>query len=232
MPHKALAISDAPEADQTTLYDYLLSVSLREPEIFQQLRQETAELPDWDMQIAPDQGQFMALLLQLISARKVLEIGTYTGYSTLWLASALPQDGSLITCDVDEEATEVARRYWQKADFNSKISLRLAPASDTLDQLLADGQAGTFDFAFIDADKVNYDQYYEKSLQLLRPGGLIAVDNVLWFGRVIDPEEQGETTLAIRALNQKIHEDSRVSISMIGIGDGLMLAIKRDEGST
>ncbi|NEP19133.1 MAG: SAM-dependent methyltransferase [Leptolyngbya sp. SIO4C1] len=227
MPHKALTLSTAPEAAQATLYDYLLSVSLREPDVFHQLRQETAELPGWGMQIAPDQGQFMALLLQLISARKVLEIGTFTGYSTLWLTSALPDEGTLITCDVDEEATAIARRYWQKVGLDSKISLRLAPAADTLDQLLADGQAGTFDFAFIDADKVNYDLYYEKSLQLLRPGGLAAIDNTLWFGRVIDPEAQGDATAAIRALNQKLHQDSRVSISLVGIGDGLTLTVKR-----
>ena len=227
MPHKALTLSTAPEADQTTLYDYLLSVSLREPEVFHQLRQETAEHPDGDMQIAPDQGQFMALLLQLISARKVLEIGTFTGYSTLWLASALPNDGTVITCDVDEEATDIARRYWQKAAMDEKINLRLAPATETLDQLLAAGQADTFDFIFIDADKVNYDHYYEKALQLLRVGGLLAIDNTFWFGRVVDPDNQEETTIAIRALNQKIHLDQRVDVSMVAIADGLTLAIKQ-----
>ena len=227
MPHKALTLSTAPEADQTTLYDYLLSVSLREPEVFHQLRQETAEHPDGDMQIAPDQGQFMALLLQLISARKVLEIGTFTGYSTLWLASALPNDGTVITCDVDEEATDIARRYWQKAGMDTQIDLRLAPATETLDQLLAAGQACTFDFIFIDADKVNYDHYYEKALQLLRVGGLLAIDNTFWFGRVVDPDNQEETTIAIRALNQKIHLDQRVDVSMVAIADGLTLAIKQ-----
>lgn len=226
MPHKALALSDAPEAAQATLYDYLLSVSLREPDLFHQLRQEMAEHPSGDMQIAPDQGQFMALLLQLIGARNVLEIGTFTGYSTLWLASALPDDGTVITCDVDEEATDIARRYWQQAGLESKIDLRLAPAIDTLDQLLADGQAGCFDFIFIDADKPNYGDYYEKALLLLRPGGLIAVDNTLWFGRVIDPEADDERTVAIRALNEKIYQDARVSVSMMGIGDGLTLARK------
>ena len=230
MPHKALTLSTAPEADQTTLYDYLLSVSLREPEVFHQLRQETAEHPDGDMQIAPDQGQFMALLLQLISARKVLEIGTFTGYSTLWLASALPDDGTVITCDVDEAATAIARRYWQKAEMDTQIDLRLAPAVETLEQLLAAAQAGTFDFIFIDADKVNYDYYYEKALQLLRVGGLMAIDNTFWFGRVIDPDSQEETTIAIRSLNQKIHQDQRVDVSMVGIGDGLTLAVKRGDG--
>ena len=229
MPHKALTLSTAPEAAQATLYDYLLSVSLREPEVFHQLRQETAEHPDGDMQIAPDQGQFMALLLQLISARKVLEIGTFTGYSTLWLASALPNDGTVITCDVDEEATDIARRYWQKAAMDEKINLRLAPATETLDQLLAAGQADTFDFIFIDADKVNYDYYYEKALQLLRVGGLVAIDNTLWFGRVIDRDNQEETTIAIRSLNQKMHQDQRVDVSMVAIADGLTLAIKRGD---
>ena len=227
MPHKALTLSTAPEAAQATLYDYLLAVSLREPEVFHQLRQETAEHPDGDMQIAPDQGQFMALLLQLISARKVLEIGTFTGYSTLWLASALPNDGTVITCDVDEEATDIARRYWQKAAMDEKINLRLAPATETLDQLLAAGQADTFDFIFIDADKVNYDHYYEKALQLLRVGGLVAIDNTFWFGRVIDPDNQEETTISIRSLNQKMHRDQRVDVSMVAIADGLTLAIKQ-----
>lgn len=229
MSHKALPLSNTPEAAQATLYDYLLSVSLREPEIFYQLRQETTEHPDWDMQISPDQGQFMALLLQLIGAHKVLEIGTFTGYSALWLASALPKEGTVITCDVDEEATDMARRHWQKTDLASKINLHLAPAVGTLSQLLATGQAGTFDFIFIDADKVNYDLYYEKSLQLLRDGGLVAIDNTFWFGQVIDPECQDEDTVAIRALNQKVHQDPRVSVSMVGIGDGLTLAVKLKE---
>ncbi|MEM1310066.1 MAG: class I SAM-dependent methyltransferase [Cyanobacteria bacterium P01_H01_bin.153] len=227
MSHKALTLSDVPEAAQTSLYDYLLSISLREPEVFHQLRQETAEHPDWDMQIAPDQGQFMALLLQLMGARKILEIGTFTGYSALWLASALPDEGTIITCDVDEEVTAIARRYWQKAEMDAKIDLRLAPAVETLDQLLAAGQADTFDFIFIDADKVNYDRYYEKSLQLLRVGGLVAIDNTLWFGRVIDSECQDEATVAIRALNEKIYQDSRVNVSLISIADGLTLAIKQ-----
>ena len=181
------------------------------------------------MQIAPDQGQFMALLLQLIGARNVLEIGTFTGYSALWLASALPKEGTVITCDIDEAATDMARRYWQKAGLASKINLHLALAIETLDQLLAAGQASTFDFIFIDADKVNYDLYYEKSLQLLRDGGLVAIDNTLWFGQVIDLECQDEDTAAIRALNQKVHQDPRVSVSMLGIGDGLTLAVKRKQ---
>ncbi|MEM9219706.1 MAG: class I SAM-dependent methyltransferase [Cyanobacteria bacterium P01_F01_bin.150] len=226
MHHKALSVRNSSKVEHASLYNYLLSVSLREPEVFQQLRQVTAEHPDWDMQISPDQGQFMALLLQLIGARNVLEIGTFTGYSTLWLASALQDGGIVITCDVDEDATDIARHYWQKAGMDAKINLQLAPAVETLDQMLAAGHASTFDFIFIDADKGNYDLYYEKSLLLLRDGGLVAIDNTLWFGQVIDPECQDESTVAIRALNQKVHQDPRVNVSLVGIGDGLTLAIK------
>lgn len=208
-------------------YDYLLSVSLREPDILRQLRQETTRHSLAVMQIAPDQGQFMALLVQLLGATKTLEIGVFTGYSTLCVALALPPTGKIVACDVSEEYTRVARRYWQKAGVADKIDLRLAPALETLDQLLADGQAETFDFAFIDADKVNYEGYYERSLQLIRPGGLIAIDNVLWFGRVTDPQDQDKSTLAIRAFNEKLHHDERVSLSLVPIADGLTLALKR-----
>lgn len=209
------------------LYDYLLSVSLREPDILRQLRQETTRHSLAVMQIAPDQGQFMALLVQLLGATKTLEIGVFTGYSTLCVALALPPTGKIVACDVSEEYTRVARRYWQKAGVADKIDLRLAPALETLDQLLTDGQAETFDFAFIDADKVNYEGYYERSLQLIRPGGLIAIDNVLWFGRVTDPQDQDKSTLAIRAFNEKLHHDERVSLSLVPIADGLTLALKR-----
>ncbi len=161
------------------LYNYLLSVSLREPEILTQLRQETAQHPVGNMQIAPDQGQFMALLVKLMGAKKILEIGTFTGYSALWMALALPPDGILITCDIREECRELAQPHWQAAGVAEKIDLRVAPALDTLDSLLATGQSGTFDFAFIDADKDNYPHYYEKCLELLRPEGLIAIDNVI-----------------------------------------------------
>lgn len=209
------------------LYDYLLSVSLRESQILRQLREETAQLPNARMQIAPEQGQFMALLVQLLGARKTLEVGVFTGYSSLCVALALPPEGQLIACDVSEEYTTVARRYWEAAGVADKIDLRLAPALETLDGLLAQGQAGTFDFAFIDADKGNYDGYYERSLQLVRPGGLIAIDNMLWSGRVAEPESQERNTQMIRALNQKLHQDQRISLSLVPIADGLSLALKR-----
>lgn len=208
------------------LYNYLLSVSLREPEILRQLRQETNSHPSAGMQIAPEQGQFMALLVQLLGATKTLEVGVFTGYSSLCVALALPPHGKTIACDVSEEYTSVARRYWQKAGVADKIELRLAPALDTLDRLLAEGQAETFDFAFIDADKGNYEQYYERSLQLVRPGGLIAIDNVLWGGKVAAPQFQDNSTLAIRALNQKLHQDERITLSLVPIADGLTLALK------
>ncbi|MDZ8066381.1 MAG: class I SAM-dependent methyltransferase [Nostoc sp. DedQUE08] len=209
------------------LYNYLLSVSLREPEILGKLRQETANHPRSGMQISPEQGQFMSLLVQLIGAKKTLEVGVFTGYSSLSVALALPPDGKIIACDVSEEFTAIARRYWQEAGVADKIDLRLAPALETLDKLLATGQAETFDFAFIDADKENYDGYYERSLQLVRPGGLIAIDNVLWSGQVADKQNQDESTQAIRALNEKLHHDERVTLSLVPIADGLTLAIKR-----
>ncbi|MEH2152019.1 class I SAM-dependent methyltransferase [Nostoc sp.] len=209
------------------LYNYLLSVSLREPEILGKLRQETANHPRSGMQISPEQGQFMRLLVELIGAKKTLEVGVFTGYSSLSVALALPTDGKIIACDVSEEFTAIARRYWQEAGVADKIDLRLAPALETLDQLLATGQAETFDFAFIDADKENYDGYYERSLQLARPGGLIAIDNVLWSGQVADEQNQDESTQAIRALNEKLHHDERVTLSLVPIADGLTLAIKR-----
>ncbi|MCP2730230.1 class I SAM-dependent methyltransferase [Limnofasciculus baicalensis] len=209
------------------LYNYLLSISLREPAILQQLRAETARLPAAMMQIAPEQGQFMALLIQLIGAKKTLEIGVFTGYSSLAVALALPGDGKVIACDVSEEYTAVARRYWNLAGVSDKVDLRLAPALETLDKLLAEGEAETFDFAFIDADKENYQGYYERALQLIRPGGLIAIDNVLWGGRVADSQIQDISTRAIRAFNNKLHQDERVTLSLVPIADGLTLALKR-----
>ena len=209
------------------LYDYLLSASLRESEILQQLREETARLPNAVMQIAPEQGQFMALLVQLLGATKTLEVGVFTGYSSLCVALALPPNGKIVACDVSEEYTTVARRYWEAAGVTDKIDLRLAPALETLDELLASGQAETFDFAFIDADKRNYEGYYERSLQLIRPGGLIAIDNVLWSGRVADPQVHDNSTQALRALNEKLHHDERVTLSLVPIADGLTLARKR-----
>ncbi|MCW6036317.1 class I SAM-dependent methyltransferase [Spirulina subsalsa FACHB-351] len=209
-----------------SLYNYLLTVSLREPDILSQLRQETAQLPMAQMQIAPEQGQFMALLVQLIGAKKTLEVGVFTGYSSLVVALALPEDGHLIACDVSVEYTTMAQRYWQKAGVAHKIDLQLAPALDTLDQLLAQGEAETFDFAFIDADKSNYVNYYECCLKLLRPGGLMVVDNVLWSGRVANPEVQDNRTNAIRAFNRHVHQDSRVALSLIPLADGLTLVRK------
>jgi caffeoyl-CoA O-methyltransferase len=178
------------------------------------------------MQIAPEQGQFMALLVRLTQAKKALEIGVFTGYSSLSIALALPPDGTLTACDVSEEYTAIARRYWQQAGVNDKISLHIAPALDTLEQLLATGQAETFDFVFIDADKQNYLNYYESSLQLVRRGGLIVIDNVLWDGAVADPQNQEPTTLAIRQLNQKLRDDTRIDLSLVPIADGLTLALK------
>ncbi len=209
------------------LYQYLLDVSLREPEVLRRLREETAAQPRAAMQIAPEQGQFMALLVRLMGARKTLEVGVFTGYSSLSVALALPPEGHLIACDVSEQYTAIARRYWREAGVAGKIDLRLAPALETLDALLADGHAGTFDFGFIDADKKNYDAYYERALHLLRPGGLLAIDNVLWGGKVIDPSITNETVTAIRALNAKLHHDARIHLSLLPIADGLTLALKR-----
>jgi len=209
------------------LYDYLLSVSLREPEILRQLREETSNHPMGRMQIAPDQGQFMAFLVQLIGAKKVLEIGVFTGYSSLVVALALPSYGKIIACDISEEDTNIARRYWEKAGVTDKIELRLAPALQTLDELIASGEINSFDFIFIDADKKNYPEYYERALQLVRSGGLIAIDNVLWSGKVADPEIQDGQTQAIRNFNEKLHQDERVTLSLVSIADGLTLALKR-----
>ncbi len=209
------------------LYQYMTSVSLREPSILRSLREETATHERASMQISPEQGQFMTLLVQLMGARRTLEVGVFTGYSALAVALALPAEGSILACDVSEEYTAVARRYWKEAGVDHMIDLRLKPALDTLRELLAEGQRDLFDFAFIDADKSNYEGYYECALALLRPGGLIMVDNVLWSGRVADPENQEPDTIAIRAFNQKVHADSRVAISMVPLGDGFTLALKR-----
>ncbi|MEG4118799.1 class I SAM-dependent methyltransferase [Microcoleus sp. N9_B4] len=209
------------------LYDYLLSISLREPDILASLREETAKHPMGRMQIAPEQGQFMELMVQLMGATKTLEIGVFTGYSSLCVALALPPNGQIIACDVSEEYTAIARRYWEAAGVANKISLQLGPAINTLDKLIAEGQAGTFDFAFIDADKENYETYFERSLQLVRNGGLIVIDNVLWSGRVADPQVQDESTTALRTFNDKLRNDPRVTLSVVPIADGLTLALKR-----
>ncbi len=211
----------------SSLYDYLLNNSLREPDILAQLRAETAKLPMSRMQIAPEQGQFMALLIKLIGAKKTLEVGVFTGYSALVVALALPEDGRVIACDRDPRFTNLAKPYWEQAGVIDKIDLRIAPALETLDNLIDNGESDSFDFAFIDADKRNYPNYYEQALQLVRPGGLIVIDNVLWAGRVADAEDTDKRTVAIREFNQKLHQDERVEMSLLPIADGLTLALKK-----
>lgn len=209
------------------LLAYLRSVAAPEPEYLARLREETARDPLARMQITVEQGLFMGMLVRLMGVRRALEVGVFTGYSSISVARALPEDGELIACDVSEHWTGIARRYWKEAGVEGKIKLHLRPAVETLDELLAAGQAGTFDFAFIDADKVNYAVYYERALQLLRPGGLVAVDNVLWHGRVIDAGVNDEDTVAIRAFNAAMRADARVDQMMLPIGDGVTLARKR-----
>jgi predicted O-methyltransferase YrrM len=208
------------------LYAYVLQNSLREPELLKCLREETARMPLAQMQIAPDQGQFIGLLVRLIGARRALEVGTFTGYSSLSIVLAMPKDGHLIACDIDAKATAVARRYWEIAGIVDRIELRLQPALLTLDELIAGGGSGSFDFAFIDADKENYLGYYERALTLVRPGGLITVDNVLWNGRVAKYDVHDGDTDAIRALNATIAKDARVAASLVPIGDGMTVALK------
>jgi len=212
---------------QEHIYDYILDTSLRDAPLLERLRGETAKMPMGGMQISPDQGQFMALVVKLIGARRILEVGTFTGYSSLVMAQALPADGGIVACDVNEEFTAVARRYWAEAGVEDKIDLRIGPATETLSQMVAEGASGSFDIAFIDADKPNYATYYERSLELVRSGGLIMIDNVLWGGRPADTSEQAEATLAIRALNASLHDDERVDLSLLSIGDGLTLARRR-----
>jgi caffeoyl-CoA O-methyltransferase len=209
------------------IYQYMNDVSLREAPVLRALREETAALTQRSMQIAPEQGQFMALLVRLLGARRCLEVGVFTGYSSLATALALPQDGRIVACDVSEEWTAIARRYWEQGGVAHKIDLRIAPATSTLDALLQQGQAGTFDLAFIDADKTNYLAYYERTLQLLRPGGLVLIDNTLWSGRVADPVVNDPDTVALRALNTALLHDERVDLSLLPVGDGLTLALKR-----
>jgi predicted O-methyltransferase YrrM len=209
------------------IYDYLLGVSLREPPLFARARAETASRPMAMMQSAPEQGQFMALLVELIGARLCLELGTFTGYSALWVASALPPDGRLVCLDIDSETTAIAERYWQAAGYADRIQLRLGPARSSLVELEREYPPGSFDFAFIDADKRDQEAYYESVLRLVRRGGLILVDNVLWMGRVADPARTDPDTRAIDALNRKLHDDARVSLSLLPIGDGLTILRKR-----
>ena len=209
------------------LLDYIREVSLRESDLKRELRAETADLEAANMQISPEQGQLMTLLARILGTNKAIEIGTFTGYSAICVAEAMPEEGQLIACDVDEEWTSIAREYWERAGLDDRIELHLRPALETIEGLKEEGEAATFDFAFIDADKENYDAYYEGCLDLLRPGGLVGIDNVLWSGRVADPDEQEESTQAIRALNDKIGDDERVDVSLVPIGDGLTLARKR-----
>ncbi|ORE87530.1 O-methyltransferase family protein [Oceanococcus atlanticus] len=209
------------------LYDYLLSVSLRDHEVLRDLRAETASNPMARMQIAPEQGQLMALLVRVGGFRRCIEVGVFTGYSSLSVAQALPDDGYLLACDIRQDWTDIARRYWQRAGVDHKIDLQIAPALETLTQRLDAGEAETYDFAFIDADKRGYIDYYEACLQLLRPGGLIAVDNTLWSGRVIDPQDQENGTKAIRAFNLHVAADKRIELSLVPIADGLTLCRKR-----
>jgi predicted O-methyltransferase YrrM len=220
MTNKTIGISDE-------LAKYVVEVGAREPDVLARLRAETAAMPNHRMQIAPEQGAFLALLVQLVGARRCLEVGTFTGYSSTAVALALPKDGRLLCCDVSEEWTSVARRYWDEAGVADKVELRVAPAAETLDQLLAAGEESTYDFAFVDADKAGYDGYYERLLRLVRPGGLIALDNTLWGGRVLEPDAEDEDTRAIQTLNAKLAGDERVSLSMVPMADGVTLALRR-----
>ncbi len=209
------------------LYDYLLQNSLRDQELLRELRARTARLPNAQMQIAPEQGQFMALLVSLGGFRRCIEVGVYTGYSSLCVAQALPEDGFLLACDVNRNWTEIAQEFWTRAGVSARIELQIAPARQTLDAQLAAGAAGSFDFAFIDADKGAYIDYYERCLALLRPGGLIAVDNTLWSGRVAEIQDQAPDTQAIRAFNAHVRNDRRIELSLLPLADGLSLCLKR-----
>ncbi len=220
MAKKTIGISDEVAA-------YVLEVGTREPDVLVRLREETLAIPMHRMQIPPEQGAFLALLVELIGARRCIEVGTFTGYSSTAIALALPEDGQLICCDVSEEWTSVARKYWDEAGVAGKVDLRIAPATDTLDQLLADGEEDAFDFAFIDADKTGYDGYYERLLRLVRPGGLIAVDNTLWGGEVINSDTDDESTRALQALNLKLSADERITLCLLPVADGVTLARRR-----
>jgi len=208
------------------IYHYVIDHSVREHPALAGLREATASVPHSGMQIGPDQGQFMAMLVRLLGARRTIEIGTYTGYSALAVALALPQDGRVLACDISDEYTRVGRPFWREAGVEHKIELVLAPARKTLDERLAAGEAGAYDFAFIDADKGAYDDYYERCLQLVRPGGLIAFDNTLWSGLVARPSQDTDTA-ALQALNDKLHRDERVDLALLTVGDGLTLARRR-----
>ena len=220
MSSKTLGLSDELSA-------YLQQVSLRDSELLARLRDETSGMPMAGMQVSAEQGQFMQLLVKALGIRRAIEIGVYTGYSSLCVALAMPDDGRIIACDISDEWTSVAQRYWEEAGVSHKIQLRLAPALETLDIMLENEINNSFDFAFIDADKTSYKDYYERALVLIRPGGLIAIDNTLWNGAVVDESNQTDDTVAIREFNALIHADERVDISLLPIGDGLTLALKR-----
>ena len=220
MSNQTISITDS-------IYNYICENSLREDENLSSLRAYTYRMEQRNMQISPEQGQFMQLLIKVMGAKKTIEVGVFTGYSSLCVALALPNDGSMVACDISTKFTDIAEKYWEDANVRDKINLKIGPAKDTLKELIDKDMSNTFDFAFIDADKINYDNYYELCLQLLRPGGLIAIDNVLWSGDVADDRINDIDTEAIRYLNKKLHKDSRVNISLIPIGDGLMLALKK-----
>ena len=209
------------------IHRYLVEHSVREPDVLARLRAATASLPLAQMQIGPEQGQLLALLAKLVGAKRCIEVGVFTGYSSLAVALALPEDGRILACDVSEGWTAMARRFWREAGVEHKIELKLQPAVRTLEERLAAGEAGRYDFAFVDADKPAYDSYYELLLKLLRPGGLMALDNTLWSGAVLNPEEREPNTVALRALNDKLHRDERIDLSLLPVGDGVTLARKR-----
>jgi len=220
MSNRTIGLSDELAA-------YVVEVGTREPDVLARLREETAALPQHGMQIAPDEGAFLSILVELIGARRCIEVGTFTGYSSTAIALALPDGGQLVCCDVSEEWTSLARKYWDEAGVADRIDLRIAPAVETLDQLLADGEEDAFDFAFIDADKPGYDAYYERLLRLVRPGGLIALDNTLWGGEVLDQNTDDESTRAIQALNAKLAGDDRITLCLVPVADGVTLARRR-----
>jgi predicted O-methyltransferase YrrM len=220
MSARTLGLSDA-------LWQYLVDVTVHEPEVLSELRRETAELPNAGMQISPEQGRLLAFLVELTSAVRCLEVGVFTGYSSLCVALALPPNGRIVACDQSDEWTRIARRYWERAGVAHKVELRLGPGLTTLAALAAEGATGSFDFAFVDADKENAEAYYEHALGLLRQGGVFAFDNALWGGSVADPADQRDSTRAVRALNARVCSDPRVSATLIPVGDGLLVARKR-----
>jgi predicted O-methyltransferase YrrM len=220
MANKTIGISDELAA-------YVVKVGTREPEVLARLREETAALPQHAMQIAPEEGAFLALLVELTGARRCIEIGTFTGYSSTAVARALPEDGQLVCCDVSAEWTSLAKKYWDEAGVAGKIDLRIAPAAETLDALLAQGEEETYDFAFVDADKTGYDGYYEQLMRLVRRGGLIAFDNTLWGGEVLDQNSRDKDTRAIQALNSKLAADQRITLCLLPVADGVTLVRRR-----